>query len=214
MKKNLLTESEIRKFMKFANFNGSVTDNFVETIQEEWSGKKDDDLEHDEPGGRGHREGDKGYKNEEVVSGEDVVTEEEVTEEEDVVTEEEVTEEEEITEEVLTEDDVDVKELVRKLMQVISDETGVEAEVVEDEVEVGDEVEVEDEVEVGDEGAEEFVGDELEAGDMGDMAPEEDEVEDIEDLEVTEESTPPVLAEMDDLVDEVTKRVAERLLNR
>ena len=173
MKKGLLTESEIRKFMKFANL-GTLTENFINNnIEEEIT--------------------------EETVTEENTVTEEEAVTEENTVTEEET-----VTEEVLTEEDVDVSDLVKKLMQVITDETGVEVTVEDDAASAGEEEigledpEVETDVAVDDvDGDPGMPGDE--APESGAIAPEEgdDEVADF----IGEE-----------IVQEVTRRVAARLL--
>ena len=166
MKKNLLNESEIRKFMKFANLQ-PLTENFIENSTS--------NLE------------------EEVV--------EETT---DSVTEGET--EATLEEELLSEEDVDVKDLVTKLMQVITDETGVEVS-VEDEAGMGDEGELgAEEPEMGDEMGEPeaAIGDEPESGEVvdpagGEGAPEGAEEEEAEDL-------------MLEMINKVTSRVAARLL--
>ena len=170
MKKNLLNESEIRKFMKFANLQ-PLTENFIENSTSS--------LE------------------EEVV--------EETT---DSVTEGET--EATLEEELLSEEDVDVKDLVTKLMQVITDETGVEVS-VEDEAGMGDEGELgAEDPEMGDEMGDEMgepeaaIGDEPESGEVvdpagGEGAPEGAEEEEAEDL-------------MLEMINIVTSRVAARLL--
>ena len=170
MKKSLLTESEIRKFMKFANL-GTLAENFIDSNIEE-----------------------------EIT--EDTVAEDTVTE--DTVAEDTVAEDT-VTEEVLTEEDVDVKDLVIALMDVIEDKTGVPV-TVQDDPEASDEGEVDLEDPSADIDADpvdeplsdpELPGDE--APESGAMAPEEDEAADF-------------LGE--ELVQEVTRRVAARLLKK
>ena len=203
--------------MKFANIPGVNTENFVEKLQE--GDVLNEDASHSAKKGitegafaESRRRGDAGYVNEREEDWGMGDEEESRTHpgEEDYTTKKgdelkhdepgpgwgEKEDEEAYNEAVLAEDDIDVKELVTKLLQVISDETGVEAEVVGDD---GEEVE----------GEEEFVGDELEGGDEDDMAP-SDDVEDIEDLETDTE----MVAEIEDLVSEVTRRVAKRLLKQ
>jgi len=191
MKKNLLNESEIRKFMKFANL-GTLTENFVEKIDETvWGGnegeesethpgeedyttKKGEELKHDEPGGWGEKEGD----------------------------------EADVNEEVLAEDGDDVHDLVKRLVQRIADwadeEAGVEVSV--EDAEVGGEEGIEDisaeeegEDLDGDLGGEDLGGEESIPGD-----------EDIESGAVVSDEEE-MVAE-DALVAEVTRRVATRLL--
>lgn len=116
MKKSLLTESEIRKFMKFANIT-PLTENFLDRVQEEV------------------------VSEEEVVAEEETVTEESVTEEE-VVAEEAVAEEV-VAEETLAEGEVDEEALVRALVAAIMDHTDADITVqgAEDEVPADDSAE-------------------------------------------------------------------------
>ena len=154
MKKSLLTESEIRKFMKFANI-GTLTENFIDNNMEE------------------------------------AVTEETVTEE-DVV-------EETLTDDTLEEEAVEspadfVQDLVDVIMQHLP---GTEISVEKGEDDMGDEPmdDMGDEP-MGDMGDEEAVpempGDE--APESGEMAPDDGE------------------DDVDALMQEVTRRVAARLL--
>ena len=153
MKKSLLTESEIRKFMKFADI-GTLTENFIDNNMEE------------------------------------AVTEETVTEE-DVV-------EETLTDDTLEEEAVEspadfVQDLVDVIMQHLP---GTEISVEKGEDDMGDEPmdDMGDEPmgDMGDEeAAPEMPGDE--APESGEMAPEDEEP-------------------MDALMQEVTRRVAARLL--
>ena len=155
MKKSLLTESEIRKFMKFANI-GTLTENFIDNNMEE------------------------------------AVTEETVTEE-DVV-------EETLTDDTLEEEAVEspadfVQDLVDVIMQHLP---GTEISVEKGEDDMGDEPmdDMGDEPmgDMGDEeAAPEMPGDE--APESGGMAPDDEEEPD-----------------MDALMQEVTRRVAARLL--
>jgi len=179
MKKSLLTEAQIRKFMKFADL-GPLTENFIDKIEEEkvdeekvdedkieetvWGGNKGDELKHDEPGGRGEKKGDEAYVNEE---------------------------------EVLTEEDVDVHDLVVKLMQVISDETGVDVNVEEEEGGDVEDVGLEDE---------EVVDDEVIDDEVVDTEEEAVSIAGDDELEGGE------IAALEGLVAEVTRRVAARLL--
>ena len=158
MKKNLLTESEIRKFMKFANL-GPLAENFVEKIDEEhdpdWGEEEVEDV-----GGVEKKAGD--------VGGDDV---------HDLV-----------------------KRLVQKIADWADEEAGVEVS-VEDTAEVGGDEEVEDvsaEEEVEDVGGEELGGEELggEVSIAGDA----------------DEPSGGIPSDEDELVAEVTKRVAARLL--
>ena len=154
MKKSLLTESEIRKFMKFANI-GTLTENFIDNNVEE------------------------------------AVTEETVTEE-DVV-------EETLTDDTLEEEAVEspadfVQDLVDVIMQHLP---GTEISVEKGEDDMGDEPmdDMGDEPmgDMGDEeAAPEMPGDE--APESGEMAPDDEE------------------PDMDALMQEVTRRVAARLL--
>jgi|11BtaG_2_1085332.scaffolds.fasta_scaffold04521_3 hypothetical protein len=163
MKKSLLTESEIRKFMKFANI-GTLTENFIDNNMEE------------------------------------AVTEETVTEE-DVV-------EETLTDETLEEEAVEspadfVQDLVDVIMQHLP---GTEISVEKGEEDMGDEPEMDD---MGDEpDMDEPMGAESEEADMapspempGDEAPEPGEM-------APDDEEP----DMDALMQEVTRRVAARLL--
>jgi len=190
MKKSLLTEAQVRKFMKFANL-GPLTENFIEKVEEDkieedkieetvWGGnkgdksathpgekdyttKKGEELKHDEPGpGWGEKKGEEAFN-----------------------------------EEVLTEEDVDVHDLVVKLMQVISDETGVEVNVEEEEGGDVEDVDLEDEEVVDDE----VLDTEEEAMSM----PGDEEVESGEIVSTGDE-------DIEGLVAEVTRRVAARLL--
>tara|TARA_Y100000034_G_C6866683_1_gene395132 strand:- start:751 stop:1245 length:495 start_codon:yes stop_codon:yes gene_type:complete len=158
MKKSLLTEAQIRKFMKFADL-GPLTENFIDKIEEE----KIDEERVDEDK-IDEAQADAGDPSETHPG----------------------------DEEVLTEEDVDVHDLVVKLMQVISDETGVDVNVEEEEggdvedVELEDEEVVDDEVVDTEEEAVSIAGDdELEGGGI---------------------------AALEGLVAEVTRRVAARLL--
>ena len=152
MKKSLLNESEIRKFMKFADLN-TLTENFIENSY---------GLE------------------------EDTVTEDT------------------FTEEVLAEEDVDVKDLVTALMDVIQDKTGVQVSVEDDPgAEADGELEEPlpgEEEEVGSEPSPEAAEDDL--GDLEAGAPEEEEVPPEEETDMIAER----------LVHRITRRVAARLL--
>lgn len=160
MKKSLLTESEIRKFMKFANI-GTLTENFIDNNMEE------------------------------------AVTEETVTEE-DVV-------EETLTDETLEEEAVEspadfVQDLVDVIMQHLP---GTEISVEKGEEDMGDEEAPMDDMD-----------DEEPMGDM-DMGPEGEEAE--ADMPPSPEMDPEGAPEdeepdMDALMQEVTRRVAARLL--
>ncbi len=162
MKKSLLTESEIRKIMKFANI-GTLTENFIDNKMEE------------------------------------EVTEEAVTEE--TVTEDDVVEEtlaEDTLEEEAVESPADfVQDLVDVIMQHLP---GTEISVEKGEEDMGDE-----EVPMDDMGDEEPPMD-----DMGDeeAAPEMPGDEDPESGEMAPDEEP----DMDALMQEVTRRVAARLL--
>jgi len=57
MSKKLLSEASVRRFARLANLP-------VINENQPWGDNKDDDLKQTEPGGRGHRTGDKGYVNE------------------------------------------------------------------------------------------------------------------------------------------------------
>lgn len=159
MKKSLLTESEIRKFMKFANI-GTLTENFIDNNMEE------------------------------------AVTEETVTEE-DVV-------EETLTDDTLEEEAVEspadfVQDLVDVIMQHLP---GTEISVEKGEEDMGDEP-MDDEPmdDMGDEPMDDM-GDEEAAPEMpGDEAPESGEM-------APDDEEP----DMDALMQEVTRRVAARLL--
>ena len=165
MKKSLLTESEIRKFMKFANI-GTLTENFIDNKMEE------------------------------------EVTEEAVTEE--TVTEDDVVEEtlaEDTLEEEAVESPADfVQDLVDVIMQHLP---GTEISVEKGEEDMGDE-----EAPMDDMGDEEPMGD---MDDMGDeeAAPEMPGDEDPESGEMAPDDEEP---DMDALMQEVTRRVAARLL--
>ena len=157
MKKSLLTESEIRKFMKFANI-GTLTENFIDNNMEE------------------------------------AVTEETVTEE-DVV-------EETLADDTLEEEAVEspadfVQDLVDVIMQHLP---GTEISVEKGEDDMGDEP-VDD------------MGDEP-MGDMGDMGDEEaaPEMPGDEAPESGEMAPDDEEPDMDALMQEVTRRVAARLL--
>tara|TARA_B100000902_G_C27096699_1_gene806644 strand:- start:129 stop:662 length:534 start_codon:yes stop_codon:yes gene_type:complete len=172
MKKSLLTESEIRKFMKFANI-GTLTENFIENTS------ATDTLE------------------EEVV--EETTQELEEAAHEDDKMEESVIEEETLEEEV--EDPAEfVQDLVDVIMKHMDADITVEKSADEPEMDdMGAEPEMDepmdDEPEMGDEeAAPEMPGDDEPMS--GEMAPEDEE-------------EPPM---MEDLVNEVTKRVAARLL--
>lgn len=169
MKKSLLTESEIRKFMKFADIT-PLTENFLDRVQEE------------------------------------TVTEEEAVTEEETVTEQEAVAEETVTEEVLTEEDVDVHDLVTALMDVIEDKTGVQV-TVEKDAEGAEGIEGAEDLDAG---LEEPAGDEMEP------VPGEEEAAVEPSPEMgDEEGAPP--EEEEDLmpeayIQEVVRRVATRLL--
>ena len=153
MKKSLLTESEIRKFMKFANI-GTLTENFIDNNVEE------------------------------------AVTEETVTEE-DVV-------EETLTDDTLEEESVESPaDFVQDLDVIMQHLPGTEISVEKGEDDMGDEPmdDMGDEPmgDMGDEeAAPEMPGDE--APESGEMAPDDEE------------------PDMDALMQEVTRRVAARLL--
>ena len=155
MKKNLLNESEIRKFMKFANLQ-PLTENFIENTTN---------------------------------------LEEEVVEETPTSLEEET-----LDEEILSEEDVDVKDLVTKLMQVITDETGVEVTVDEEGAEPGmaDDDLGDLEEPADDMGEEPGLGDEVESGEPP-VPPGDEEEAEGDDL-------------MLEMVERVSHRVAARLL--
>ena len=169
MKKNLLNESEIRKFMKFANLQ-PLTENFIDN--------NTTNLE------------------EEVVE----ETSEEVVEE----ASEEVVEEtpESLEEEILSEEDVDVKDLVTKLMQVITDETGVE-------VTVQDEGGADELGDLEGEPAEDELGDEVASDEIPPMGDEVESGEEVAPMPGEEEEADDLMLEM---VEKVSRRVASRLL--
>ena len=164
MKKSLLNESEIRKFMKFANLT-KLTENFIDRSLEE-----------------------------EV----EAVNEEEISEEVDTVTEEEVNEET-VTEEVLEEEEGhgDTESFLEDMVDLLKKFTGEDISVQKGEEEMGD-LEMD-----------EPMGDEEEEAEMAPSPemPGDDDMMSGSEEEGDEE--PP----MDDLVMEVPRRVAARLLN-
>lgn len=179
MKKSLLTESEIRKFMKFANIE-TLSENFINntTLEEEVVEEATEELEegyHDAPRGRDHDE-----RMEEGAHdrGKEAAHDKEETLEEEI---------EDPTEFVQDLVDVIMNHLDAKIT-VVRDEEGAEADPMDPMDDMDDE-----------EDAPEMPGDEMPGDEMamsGEMAPEDDE-------------EPPM---MEDLVNEVTKRVASRLL--
>lgn len=195
MKKSLLTEAQVRKFMKFANL-GPLTENFIEKVEEDKI--EEDQIEEDkiEETVWGGNKGDKsathpGEKDYTTKKGE------ELKHDEPGPGWGEKKGEEAFNEEVLTEEDVDVHDLVVKLMQVISDETGVEVNVEEEEGGDVEDVDLEDEEVVDDE----VLDTEEEAMSM----PGDEEVESGEIVSTGDE-------DIEGLVAEVTRRVAARLL--
>jgi len=206
MKKSLLTEAQIRKFMKFADL-GPLTENFIDKIEEEkvdeekvdedkieetvWGGNKgDESATH--PGEEDYttKKGDELKHDEPGGRGEKKGDEAYVNEEE-----------------VLTEEDVDVHDLVVKLMQVISDETGVDVNVEEEEGGDVEDVGLEDEEVVDDEVIDdEVIDDEVVDDEVVDTEEEAVSIAGDDELEGGE------IAALEGLVAEVTRRVAARLL--
>ena len=165
MKKSLLTESEIRKFMKFANIE-TLSENFINNS----------------------------------------TALEEETVEEGAYGDDEPMEEALVEEETLEEEMEDPTEFVQDLVDVIMNHLNADI-TVEKRPAAGEEEEAE--VEMGDEEPPmDDMGDEEPMGDM-DMGPEGEEAEaDMPPSPEMDEEEPM----MEDLVNEVTKRVAARLL--
>ena len=166
MKKSLLSESEIRKFMKFANI-GTLTESFIENnaaLEEEVVEEATEELEegYHDPAGR-DEDMDEGAH-------------------------------EETLEEKMDADEQ--AEFIQDLVNVIMDHTGGKIEVVSGEEGADDDMDMDMDAEPMDMDAapmDEPIGDEP---DSGEMAPEMDDEEE----------------DMAGLVNEVTKRVAARLL--
>ena len=172
MKKSLLSESEIRKFMKFANI-GTLTESFIENntaLEEEVVEEATEELEegYHDPAGRdddmaeaAHGDMDEGAH-------------------------------EETLEEKMDADDQ--AEFIQDLVNVIMDHTGGKIEVVSGEEGADDDMDMDMDAPPMDAAPmDEPIGDEP---DSGEMAPEMDDEEE----------------DMAGLVNEVTKRVAARLL--
>ena len=169
MKKSLLSESEIRKFMKFANI-GTLTESFIENntaLEEEVVEEATEELEegYHDPAGRdddmaeaAHGDMDEGAH-------------------------------EETLEEKMDADEQ--AEFIQDLVNVIMDHTGGKIEVVSGEEGADDDMDM-DAPPMDAPPMDEPIGDEPDSGEM-EMAPEDEE-------------------DMAGLVNEVTKRVAARLL--
>ena len=173
MKKSLLTESEIRKFMKFANIE-KLSENFINNtaLEEEVVEEATEELEegaHD-PAGRDHEDMAEAALEEETL-------EEEVEDPAEFV--------QDLVDVIMKHMDADIT-VEKSADEPEMDDMGAEPEMDEP---MGDEPEMGDE-----EAAPQLPGDDEPMS--GEMAPEDEE-------------EPPM---MEDLVNEVTKRVAARLL--
>ena len=187
MKKSLLKENTIRRFMKLASIGGPMTEKFVDNIEEKEVEKPKDDLEEIVDETTPDSRVDEAFPPEEEEP--PMGDEEELGGEEDMMGDEEdmMGDEEDLGEPEALLPPEKVKELVDGIAQVVSDVTGVE---------------------VSAEGGEEDLGGEEELppppGEGEFPPPEEEEPPGNMDLYEDE----------DGLVAEITKRVSKRLAQR
>lgn len=200
--KKTLNETTIRKFMKLANIEG-LSENFVEKNVDEGHCSKRDDEAHEE---EDVTEGDMGAA---YNRDEDEMAMEEVPPEEDEMGMEEAPPEGDEMGDVAPET---VEAIVDAIADALESVTGVEINV--DSTGGGEEVEMDAELDTGDEsGEEELMG---AADDAVEMSSDEEDLEEgwdeiAEALEEADVSMDEELNE-EDFLNEVTKRVAKRLL--
>lgn len=194
--KNLLTENEIRKMMKYANIN-TLADGFVTRLNEE--------KHEEEPVEEAYMADD----DEEMEEGMGMMADEPEMQDDDPMDEPPAVDEPEM--DAAPAGDMDVEKLVSDLADVISRHTGVDVE-VEDEVggeDMGDDMPADDlAADAGDEPA---PMDEMEHGGMADddEPMEEGEYKADDDDEPMEESQEETLEEV---VNMIARRVAKRIL--